>query len=73
MDKPKWDIAFIPGRRCAAFEYLCDDCGQLRLSLVLTESCGHCGSTNITKGKPGTLEKESKNGMEGQNERMGRG
>ncbi len=73
MTEARWDIAFVKGTRCEPFEYLCSDCGQLRLSFVLSDSCGHCGSDNIIKGKLGTLSKELDNGMEGQNEGMGRG
>jgi len=41
-----------------AFEYLCFDCKQLRLSLnKLLDHCGNCGSKNIRKGAVGTLEK----------------
>jgi len=61
------------GEPCKPFEYVCGDCRQLRLALVDTGSCGNCGSDNITKGKIGTLGKESRNGLEGQNEGMGRG
>lgn len=41
-------------------EYFCNDCGQLRLSLVKDKSkCLNCGSTNIITGKPGELDKET--------------
>ena len=67
------DVSRIQGIECEAFEYFCSDCKQLRLSFVTTDICRHCGGSNIVKGKIGTLEKEFDNGMEGQNEGMGRG
>ena len=40
-------------------EYLCNWCGELRLSFVEpTERCANCGSLDIKKGLPGTLSKE---------------
>lgn len=51
------DIAFLFTERTVPFEYLCSDCRQLRLSLVLTDKCGNCESTKITKGKIGTLKR----------------
>lgn len=65
-------IRFIPGKECEAFEYRCGGCGDLSLSFVETDKCQRCGSRDITKGKPGSLVKDSDHGMEGQNEGMGR-
>jgi len=54
----KLDIMFVKGKPVTAFEYLCSDCKQLRLSFVATNSCSNCGSINIVKGLIGTLRKE---------------
>ena len=72
VSKRQCDIRWVKGVRCEPFEYRCSDCGQLRLSYVLSDTCAHCGSDKITKGKPGTLEKESAHGVERQDEGMGR-
>jgi len=68
-----FEVITIRGSLCKPFEYLCGECGQLRLAVVDTTTCRHCGSSNITKGKPGSLERTEDNGLEGQNEGMGRG
>ena len=39
------------------FEYFCWNCGQLRLSFKELWTCGNCGSLEILKGVPGTLNK----------------
>ncbi len=40
----------------AAFEYICHDCKQLRLSLdTELKKCGNCGSGRIVMGAVGTL------------------
>lgn len=40
------------------FEYLCESCGHLRLCFDKDrETCGNCGSDDITCGPVGTLEK----------------
>lgn len=51
-------------------EYFCNDCKQLRLSLIKDKSkCGNCGSTNIVTGAVGSLDKtvlvRSNNGRAG--------
>lgn len=58
-------IKIIKGKQVKCFEYLCSNCGQLRISFVATNKCGHCGSTKIIKGKIGSLEKEQRNELEG--------
>jgi len=65
-------LKWVHGEGCEPFEYRCSDCGQLRLSYVKTNSCGNCGSDKIVKGKPNTLERSNDNGLEGQNEGLGR-
>lgn len=41
-----------------ASEYFCWGCGQLRLSLIDDKtSCANCGSDDIERGIPGTLNK----------------
>ena len=72
MGKRQGDIRWVKGVGCEPFEYRCDGCGQLRLSFVVTDTCAHCGSDEITKGKPGTLERHDYHGMERQDEGMGR-
>lgn len=52
------DIKFIKSKQIRPFEYLCHNCGQLRLSFVVTDKCNNCGSNNIIKGEVGTLKKE---------------
>jgi len=52
------DIVFIKGERTEPFEYWCQDCKQLRLSFVITDKCGNCGSCKIVKGDIGKLKKE---------------
>jgi DNA-directed RNA polymerase subunit RPC12/RpoP len=39
------------------FEYFCWHCGQLRLAFKELWACGNCGSIDILKGVPGTLDK----------------
>jgi hypothetical protein len=40
-------------------EYFCRNCLQLRLSyLIRTHKCANCQSTNIIRGKPGSLDKD---------------
>lgn len=72
MGRARWDLSVRRGTECEPFEYLCGDCGQLRLSFVLSDTCGHCGSKNIIKGELGTLSKELDNELEGSNEGLGR-
>ena len=45
-------------------EYFCNDCKQLRLSLLEIEpqSCRSCGSSDIIVGKVGELDKEKLKG-----------
>lgn len=66
-------LRWIHGTGCDPFEYYCSDCGELHLSYIETDRCANCGSDKITKGKLGTLSKGSDDGLEGQNEGMGRG
>jgi len=58
------DVRFAKGKAVPAFEYLCSDCHQLRLSYVAADTCRNCGSKNIVKGKPGTLERSQDDGVE---------
>lgn len=53
----KTGIKIVKGKACEPFEYLCKACGQLRLSLVITNVCGNCESTRIIKGRIGSLTK----------------
>ncbi len=55
--KKTTELVWVKGERCDVFEYCCGDCKQLRLSYVLTDTCRNCGSTDIVKGKPGTLKR----------------
>lgn len=73
MSKKQSWFVFTKDPTCEPFEYYCSDCKQLRLSFCRTDKCRICGSDKIVKGQPGTLEKESAHGMEGQNEGMGWG
>lgn len=41
------------------FEYFCRSCKQLRLSFKQLDKCGNCGSGDIVKGIPGTLDKDA--------------
>ena len=41
-----------------SFEYFCKNCLQLRLSLVMCDTCGNCGSDQIIKGDLETLDKK---------------
>jgi len=52
------NVVFRQGVPCEPYEYCCSDCGQLRISFIVSDTCANCGSHNITKGKPGTLKKE---------------
>jgi len=58
------DIVWVKGKACERFEYRCGNCHQLRLSYVETDICRNCGSDNIVKGKPGTLERSQGNELE---------
>jgi len=40
-------------------EYFCYSCGQLRLDLRGSKCCGNCGSVDLRRGDPGTLDKEA--------------
>ena len=42
------------------FEYVCHECGQLRLWMrgEPFDGCGNCGSMDVTRGAPGTLDKD---------------
>ncbi len=41
-------------------EYFCNDCGQIRLSLIVDKSkCDNCGSKNIIVGKINELDVEA--------------
>ena len=51
------DIVYVNSKRTEPFEYWCRDCKQLRLSLVVTDICGNCGSVRIIKGRFGSLVK----------------
>ena len=53
------DIALRTGERAEKpFEYFCQDCRQLRLSWIVCDTCGNCGSKDIIKGELETLDKE---------------
>ena len=52
------DIVLIDAVASKPYEYWCQDCKQLRLSFVLSNKCGNCGSKRIVKGDIGTLKKE---------------
>ena len=39
------------------FEYFCWNCGELRLSFKDRWTCGDCGSIDIKKGSPGSLNR----------------
>jgi hypothetical protein len=53
----KQPVLFVQGKVCEPFEYLCGNCGQLRLALVTTNKCNACGSSDIIIGNIGTLER----------------
>ena len=52
------DIKLIKGNKTKPYEYLCNNCGQLRLAFVVVDECQNCFSPNIIKGQIGTLEKK---------------
>ena len=58
MDGKQFSIVTVKGKRCKPFEYLCLDCGQLRLAYVKTNKCRNCNSKDIVKGKIGTFERK---------------
>ena len=57
-------LVIVEGLCCPPFEYMCLDCMRFRLSFISTLRCLRCGSYNIIKGQPGSLDKESYNAVE---------
>ena len=52
------DIKLVKGDKTKPYEYLCNNCGQLRLAFVVVDQCQNCLSPNIVKGAINTLEKK---------------
>jgi hypothetical protein len=50
-------ISIVKGESGESYEYFCRACEQLRLAFVVSDKCGNCGSTEIVKGKVGSLDK----------------
>jgi len=50
----KYTVALPKGQ---FWEYRCQACGQLRLSLMVQQPkrCGHCASVKLVVGRPGEL------------------
>jgi len=51
-------FVIVHGAKAEPYEYFCKVCWHLCLSFVMSDKCANCGSTDIIKGKVGSLDKD---------------